>query len=326
MKAPCSKQEGGHDQFLTLRLNIWPNVIASLFLYFICRWVMLRRALVAILAVIPATLPAASFAYEIKVKISESAFGAKLRPDILGISTDSTAESARAILESTFKGRTDTKSDIQQEKFGDTAVSYISALNFDSPSGPKQAGEMLSSRFSSPASTNRAYFIARNLTFAQDQQPSKTEMIKQVMDKYGAPTIVGDQHLYYIYRAGRIVSVGAKYKGTTTLDAIDRPPDPGAAIKHTGPNGQGSCVAVVKRLQTKERTLNAMLDEAKGANCDGALSVQLTPGIAPDRAGNAQFTLLDFKRIVSAAAIDDDALAAEKNEQNPTPQGNVPKL
>ena len=35
--------------------------------------------------------------------------------------------------------------------------------------------------------------------------------------------------------------------------------------------------------------------------------------------------LLDFKRIVSAAAIDDDALAAEKNERNPTPQGNATK-
>ena len=72
-------------------------------------------------------------------------------------------------------------------------------------------------------------------------------------------------------------------------DAIDRPLAPRAAIKRNGPTGQGSCVAVVKRLQTKERTLNAMLDEAKGANCDGALSVQLTPGIAPGRVGNAQF-------------------------------------
>ena len=85
------------------------------------------------------------------------------------------------------------------------------------------------------------------------------------MDKYGAPTIVGDQHLYYIYHAGKIVSVGVKYKGTTALDAIDRPLDPRAAIKLDGANGQGSCVAVVKRLQTKEKTLNAMLDEAKGS-------------------------------------------------------------
>ena len=151
-------------------------------------------------------------------------------------------------------------------------------------------------------------------------------MIKQVMDKYGAPTIVGDQHLYYIYHAGRIVSVGVKYKGTTALDAIDRPLDPRAAIKLNGTNGQGSCVAVVKRSQTTEKTLSAMLDEARDANCDGALSVQLTPGIAPDRVGNAQFTLLDFKRIVSAAAIDGEALAAEKKEQNPMPQGNAPKL
>jgi hypothetical protein len=287
---------------------------------------MLRRALFASLTMSLASLPAASLAYDIKPKAAESAFAAKMRPDILGISTDSTAESALAIFESAFKERVDTKTDIRRQKFGIDAVGYIAALTFDFPSAPKQTGEVLSSSFSSPASANRAYFITRNLTFAQDQQPSRIEMLKQVMDKYGAPTIVGDQHLYYIYRAGRIVSVGTKYKGATTLDAIDRPLDPRAAIKLNGPNGEGSCVAVVNRLQTMERTLNAMLEEAKGANCDGALSVQLTLGIAPDRVGNAQFTLLDFKRIVSAAAIDDDALAAEKRERNPAPQGSVPKL
>jgi hypothetical protein len=287
---------------------------------------MLRRALAVILAIGPAGLPAASLAYDIKPKISESAFPANLRPDILGISTDATAESARAILDSAFKGRTDTKTEIQQETFGGTAVDYIAALNFDAPAGPKQAGEVLLSRFSSPASANRAYFIARNLTFVQDQQPSKTEMIKQVMDKYGMPTIVGDEHLYYIYRAGKTVSVGTKYREATALDAIDRPLDPRAAIKLDGASGQGSCVASVKRSQAREKSLGAMLDEARLANCDGALSVQLTPGITPDRIGNAQFTLVDFKRIVSAAAIDNEALAAEKNERNPTPQGGVPKL
>lgn len=287
---------------------------------------MLRRALFASLTMSLAVLSAASLAYDIKPKSSESAFTAKVRPDILGISTDSTAESARAIFEAAFRGRIDTKTDIQRQKFGSTAVSYIAALTFDFPAGPKQTGEVLSTSFSSPASANRAYFVTRNLTFAQDRQPSKTEMIKQVMGKYGAPTIVGDQHLYYIYRAGRIVSVGVKYKETTALDAIDRPLDPKAAIKLNGTNGQGSCVAVVKRSQTKEKTLSAMLDVARDANCDGTLSVQLTPGIAPERVGNARFTLLDFKRIVSAATIDGDALAAEKNERNPMPQGNAPKL
>lgn len=287
---------------------------------------MLRRALFASLAIGLAGLSAASLAYDIKPRNSESAFTAKLRPDILGISTDSTAESARAIFEAAFRGRVDTKTDIEQQKFGSTAVSYIAALTFDFPSGPKQTGEVLSTSFSSPASANRAYFIARKLTFAQDQQPSRTEMVKQVMDKYGAPTIVGDQHLYYIYRAGRIVSVGVKYKGTRAVDAVDRPLDPRAAIKLNGANGQGSCVAVVKRSQTREKTLSAMLEEARGASCDGALSVQLTPGIAPDRVGKAQFTLWDFKRIVSAATIDGDALAAERKERNPVPQGNAPKL
>ncbi len=287
---------------------------------------MLCRALVVILAMSPAALPEASLAYDIKPKTPESAFAAKLRPDILGISTDSTAESARASFESAFKGRLDTKTDIQQQKFGGTATSFVAALIFSFPAGPKQTGEVLSSSFSSPASANRAYFIARNLTFAQDQQPSKADMIKQVMDKYGAPTIVGDQHLYYIYRAGSIVSVGAKYKEATALDAIDRPLDPRTAIKLNDGNGRGSCVAVVKRSQAKEKSLSAMLDEAKGANCDGALSVQLTPGTTPGQVGNAQFTLLDFKRMISAAAIDDNALVAEKNERNPTPQGNAPKL
>ena len=287
---------------------------------------MLCRALVVILAMSPAALPEASLAYDIKPKTPESAFAAKLRPDILGISTDSTADSARASFESAFKGRLDAKTDIQQQKFGGTAASYVAALIFSFPAGPKQTGEVLSSSFSSPASANRAYFIARNLTFAQDQQPSKADMIKQVMDKYGAPTIVGDQHLYYIYRAGSIVSVGAKYKEATALDAIDRPLDPRTAIKLNDGNGRGSCVAVVKRSQAKEKSLSAMLDEAKGANCDGALSVQLTPGTSPGQVGNAQFTLLDFKRMISAAAIDDNALVAEKNERNPTPQGNAPKL
>ena len=127
-----------------------------------------RHALVSMLAmslvVGLASLPAASLADDIKPKAPETAFSGKLRPDILGISTESNAESARAIFDSLFKGRTDTKTDIQQQKFG--GASYVAALNFSLPAGSKQNGEMLSTSFSSPASANRAYFVARNLTFA----------------------------------------------------------------------------------------------------------------------------------------------------------------
>ena len=84
------------------------------------------------------------------------------------------------------------------------------------------------------------------------------------MGKYGAPTIVGDQHLYYIYRAGAIVSAGTKYKEAIAVDAIDKPLDPRAALKLNGETIRGSCVAVVKRAQAKEKTLAAMLVEAKG--------------------------------------------------------------
>jgi hypothetical protein len=82
----------------------------------------------------------------------------------------------------------------------------------------------------------------------------------------------------------------------------------------------------VKRTQPKDKTLSAMLDEAKAANCDGALSVHLTSGVAADRLGNAEFTLLDFKRIISAAAIDSEALAAESNARSSLPKGSAPKL
>jgi hypothetical protein len=286
-----------------------------------------RHALVSMLAMGVvmglASLPAASRADDIKPKAPETAFSGKLRPDILGISTESTAESARAVFDSLFKGRNDSTTDIQQQKLG--GASYVAALNFSLPAAAKQNGEMLSTSFSSPASANRAYFVARNLTFAQDQQPSKADMIKEVMGKYGVPTIVGDQHLYYIYRKGSIMSVGGKYKEATALEAIDKPLDPRAAVKLNGDTVRGSCVAVVKRAQTKAKEPIAMLIEAKGANCDGVLSVQLVPGTPADRVGIAQFTLLDVKQLVSAAAIDSAALGAGPGD-GPMPRGSAPKL
>jgi len=285
---------------------------------------MLRRALLFILAIGPAALPAASLAADTKPKSPDSAFSAKLRPEILGISTDATAESARAVFEARLKGQPDTKTDIQQQKVGETGASFVAAVNFTLPSSPKQTGELLSGSLTAPASGNRAYFIARNLTFAPDQQPAKADMIKEVMGKYGAPTIVGDQHLYYIYRAGSVMSSGTKYKEATALDAIDKPLDPRAAVKLNGETVRGSCVAVVKRAQAKAKTLSAMFDEAKGANCDGVLSVQLIPGTPKDRVGIAQFTLLDTKLVVSATAID-NAGATDQGDKG-MPKGSAPKL
>jgi hypothetical protein len=286
-----------------------------------------RHALVSTLAM-SLVLGLASFsspalADDIKPKAPETAFSGKLRPDILGISTESTAESARAVFDALFKGRTDSKTDIQQHKVGE--ASYVTALNFSLPASAKQNGDMLSASFSSPASANRAYFIARNLTFAQDQQPSKADMIKDVMGKYGVPTIVGDQHLYYIYRKGSIMSVGGKYKEATALEAIDKPLDPRAAVKLNGDTVRGSCVAVVKRAQTKAKDPSAMLTDAKGANCDGVLSVQLVPGTPADRVGIAQFTLLDVKQLLSATAIDNAALTTGSTDAS-GPRGSAPKL
>jgi hypothetical protein len=285
---------------------------------------MFRRALLFILAIGPAALPAVSLAADTKPKPPETAFTAKLRPDILGISTDATAETARTAFEARFKGQADAKADIQQQKLGDGGTSFVTAVNFTLPASPRQTGELLSGSFSSPASGNRAYFIARNLTFAPDQQPAKADMIKEIMGKYGTPTIVGDQHLYYIYRKGAVISSGTRYKEATALEAIDKPLDPRAAVKLNGETVRGSCVAVVKRAQAKAKTLSAMFDEARGANCDGVLSVQLIPGTPADRVGIAQFTLLDTKLVVSATAIDNEAAAGHGDTA--MPKGSAPKL
>lgn len=286
---------------------------------------MLLRPSILILALGPAMLPAASVAAEIKPKTPDSAFAGKFRPDILGISAESTADAVRTVFETAFKGRTDRKTDIGQQKFGASSASYIATLNFSVPIGAKQSGEALSASFSSPASENRLYFVSRTLNFAEGEQPAKAEMVKQVMDKYGTPTIVGDQHLYYVYRGNSIVSVGGKFnRPAAALEAIDKPLDPRMALKLNAESGRGSCVAVVKRSIAKEKSLATLLDDARGANCDGVLSVQFTPATQADRVGIAQFILLDTKRVISASAIDAEALAEQNS--SPTPKGSAPKL
>lgn len=290
------------------------------------------RASLVVLAVAfalgPAILPAPCRAAEIKPKTPDSAFAGKLRPDILGISADSTAEATRSAFESALKGRADSKTEIGQAKLGNASAGYIATLNFSVPLGAKQGGETLVAGFSSPASENRVFFVSRTLNFAEGEQPAKAEMIKQVMDKYGTPTIVGDQHLYYIYRGNSIVSVGGKFgKPALALEAIDKPLDPKMALKLNTESGRGrgSCVAVVRRsIAAKEKSLAALIEDARGANCDGVFSVQFTPSTQADRISIAQFVLLDVKRVISASAIDAEALAAGNG--GAAPKGGAPKL
>lgn len=287
---------------------------------------MLLRALLVVLA-LGTVLPAACLAAEVKPKTPDSAFAGKLRPDILGISADSTADAARSVFEATLKGRADGKTDVGQAKLGNASAGYIATLNFSVPLSAKQSGEALVAGFSSPASENRVFFVSRTLNFTEAEQPARADMIKQVMDKYGTPTIVGDQHLYYIYRGNSIVSVGGKFnKPALALEAIDKPLDPRMALKLNTDSGRGrgSCVAVVRRsIAAKEKSLAALIDDARGANCDGVFSVQFTPSTEASRISIAQFVLLDVKRVISASAIDAEALAAGNGE---APKGNAPKL
>lgn len=287
---------------------------------------MSRRALLAGMALIAAAFPA--LAYEIKPKTPETAFSAKLVPDIVGLSSHVDADKARALYESYLKDLPGVKSQAVEQKFGSTNIGYVTAMTFEKPKTADHSGESLASNFSSPASGNFAYLIKRDLGFAKASQPTKADMIAHVTGKYGKPTVIGNGHLYYFYRKGKIVSVKQKYTPASALEALNGPVSPKAAVALNDANGRGSCIAVLKHVEAiADKSLNALLAEAKAAHCDALLDVTLAAGGASDHVSKATFTLIDFKRIVSAAKIDDEAFAAEKNAAlNKASSGNAPKL
>lgn len=276
-----------------------------------------------LLATCMAVLPVAASASDIKATLPDTAFSGKIKPDILGLSLEDDAAKAKGAIEAHFKDRQGVKPNIAQQTFASTRASYVPSLTFDQPANAKDGGETISVMFSSPASANRAFLISRTLTFAPAAQPLKSDLLKQVMEKYGVPTLIGGQHVYYFYRGGKIVSVKQKYKPETALDALDKPVNPKAALALNNAKGQGSCVAAVKHVGALDKTLKGLLAEAKDANCEAALTVTLAPGASADRAGKAEFMMIDFKRIISAAAIDNDA---SKGGQSSAPAGSAPKL
>ena len=285
---------------------------------------MFRSALIVTLAL----LPAAASAYEIKPKAPDAGFSGKLQPDIVGLSSNIEGSKAAALFETYLKDLPGVKPEATQEKFGGTGVTYVSTMKFVSPAAGDHPGESLSAMFSSPASANRAYYVSRSLGFNKDKQPSKAEMIDRITAKYGTPTAIGDGKVYYFYKAGKVMSVKEKYATpASAVDALNAPLNPKAAVALNDANGRGSCVAMLKRAEASDKTLPKLADDAKAANCDGLVAVDISNGITPDRVGKADFTLIDFKQIASAAKIDADAFAAEKNESlNKTPMGSSPKL
>ena len=284
---------------------------------------MLRSVLIVTLAL----MPVAASAYEIKPKTPDAGFSGKLQPDIIGLSSSTEGSKAAAIFEAYLKDLPGVKPEATQEKFGGTGVAYVSTMKFVSPAASNHPGESMSAMFSSPASANRAYYISRSLGFANDKQPSKSEMIERVTAKYGTPTAIGDGKVYFFYKGGKVMSVKEKYTPATAVAALNGPLNPKAAVALNDANGRGSCVAMLKRAEATDKTLAKLADDAKAANCEGLVAVEISNGITPDRVGKADFTLIDFKEIVSAAKIDADAFAAEKNEKlNKTPMGNSPKL
>jgi hypothetical protein len=276
-----------------------------------------------------ALMSAASVAmgYDIKPKTPDTAFSGKLHPDIIGISSDDDAAKVGGVFEGYLKEFPNAKPQAIQQKFGNTDITYATSMRFDAAASDTHGAETMVVQFTSPASGNFAYYITRDLGFAKDKQPTQQEMIQRVIDKYGKPTAIGDGRLYYFYKAGKIVSVKQKYTPESAVAALNDPINPRAAVALNDSNGRGSCVAVLKHVQAEQdKSLDRLAPDAKSANCDGLLDVALSPGNARDRVGKAMFTLIDFKRITSAAKIDSDALAAGKNAPQRAPSSNSPKL
>lgn len=288
---------------------------------------MFRCRFAAFLALSSIAVPATGWTYEIRPKTPEAAFSGKLQPDIVGLSSNTEGGKATPIFEAYLKDLPGVKPEISQQQFGGTKVTYITVMKFNLPATGNHPGESMMAAFSSPASANRAYYVSRHLGFASDKQPSKAEMIERITTKYGAPTAIGDSRLYYFYKAGKVMSVKQKYTPASALEALNAPINPKIAVALNDANGRGSCVAALKHVQALDKTLDKLVAEAKAANCDGLVTVDILPGITADRVSKAEFTLTDFKQIISAAKIDEDALAAERNEAlNKTPLGNAPKL
>lgn len=283
------------------------------------------KSVLAVLAT--ALLASPALGYEIKPKTPDTAFSGKLQPDIIGLSSHVDGSKAGSILEAHLKDHPGVRPQAIQQKFGSTNVTYASTMSFQQKASATQGEETLTAAFSTPASGNFAYYIARDLGFSKDKQPTKTNMIERVIGKYGAPTVIGDGQIYYFYRAGKIMSVKQKYTPASALDALNGPVNPKAAVALNDRNGRGSCIAALKHVQAMtDKSLAHLLDDAKAANCDGLLAVGLKSGASADKVDQATFTLVDFKRVVSAAKIDSEALAAEKAGGNRTASDNAPKL
>ncbi len=92
---------------------------------------MFRSGFVACLALVP--FVASATAYEIKPKAPESAFSAKLQPDIIGLSSATESSKALPTLEAHLKDLPGVKPETAQQKFGGTGVSYITSIKFALP-------------------------------------------------------------------------------------------------------------------------------------------------------------------------------------------------
>ncbi len=230
-----------------------------------------------------------------------TAFSGKIKPDIIGLSPDSDEASARAMLEGHLKERGEARSDaLKRSTAGSSSILALTIAP-----GVRENGEAIVASFASPANANRAVFISRTLTFAPGREPAASDMVEQIVGKYGAPTLVGSQNIYYVFRRGKLVTAGQKYDSASAAGALDKPPNSRAALTLSDAKGHGSCIATIKSVPQMDKSVAALEPTAKASNCDGILNVSIATN-ADARVEKVQFVLVDFKRIIDAALIDGD--------------------
>ena len=250
---------------------------------------------------------------------SPSGFGAR-KPSILGITSDLSAERVVRLLK-VHADMWGAKSKTLHEEVAhvgttrDKASSYLQRVSLQLvPQSNEErsrfgGNDTIRADFSAPSSGNVAVWVSREMSFTGlTTPPSMAAFIGKVFADYGAPTIVADGRIFYLYRkGGQLVSVGRSYTAESAAAALKAPRPPADAPLVDAALGAdvGRCMRAFEGPPVS-RDLARALEEA---TCDAALVVALSG--SEDRLRAATFQMNDLERRAAAAAIDARARAAE---------------
>ncbi len=106
--------------------------------------------------------------------------------------------------------------------------------------------------------------------------------------KYGdRPTLIGDGRIYYFNKGGKVVFGEAEIHPCFGARGAQRPINPKAALARSTTHRAREAAGGLKHAQALDKEAASLLAEAKSANCDGLVVIEVSPGITsrPRRQG-----------------------------------------